>query len=224
MSRLYLPAAVLLLASLLTTPAGAYAAVVGCGESLPAPVATLIEVQSDTPLYGFSNSGSFYRSNFNGRPAKLISRHDFADLSGLTLSRNGRFLAYSGSLKLSYEDSMDRHDVEQLWLHDLKTGSGRLVLQIPAWSLAGTKAQFSPDGRWLATSVDPDSRHPSYKRHGLVLIDTKNDEIRYVGYPPGLRLSDSIFSDVAWAETGAQLLFYMRSGDEWTYFTYAPAS
>lgn len=200
------------------------ASVTGCGAPPRKTNIERFDVRTTTALYGFSESGSFYRAEFNGTKSKRLAAHTFDGSVHFTRSADGRLLAYSGSLKRGYRENLGNHTTDQLWLYDLATGRNELVLESPAWSLAGVKASFSPDARWLATTVDPDSRHPKFKRHGLVLIDTQSGRRKHLGYPPGTDKANGVFSDAVWQKTGGNVLFTVGTARKRRYFSVNPAS
>lgn len=193
-----------------------------CDEGSGRPATASFDVHSRTPLYGFSDSGSFYLTDFNGSDVRLLSKHAFESSIEYTRSADGRLLAYTGGLKIGYERSLANHRVDQTWLYDLATHKHALVLESPAWSLAGVKSSFSPDSKWLATTVDPDRRHPAFKRLGLVLVSTATWKFKHLGYPPGIDPLTVDYSSVSWRADGQLALFYVRDSGGEGYFELDP--
>ena len=219
-----LRAAFFLACAVLGAPAdSAFASTSSCGSKTTEPAPTQFNVDAGESLYGFSTNGNLYRSDFNGVAPQLLAKHQFGSEVNFIRSPDKRWIAYSGSLGLTYEASHNNLKADQLWLYDTKTDSKRLILERTAWSLIGVKAGFSPDSKWLATTSDLDSRHPSDKTPGIFVIDVLTGKRVHLGYPRGITPGKDVYSGIEWSRDGIRLLLHIiEQGSKRSYYSINP--
>lgn len=176
----------------------------------------LAAMRSKTPLYGVEMSGRLVKVDLTSGKTTILSDHGFYSALTLRASADGRWLSYSGVLKIG--------DKTQYWLYDRRSNSERLVYEHPAWG--GGIPAFSPDSRYLAISASYDSRWHSTSRAGMFVFDTATSRVISVKLPTRIPVRDA-WAAIDWSQDGKTLLIMMRamsSRSDFSYFGFDPAS
>ena len=172
-----------------------------CGAD-PAKAVATVPISSlgiTKPIYAFDKSGKFFKVDVPTDEWVVISDHRFLWKPSVVVSKDRRWISYSGNLKT------EAHT--QYWLYDTKTGRDRLYLQHPAWG--GSIPRIAPDSTYLAVYANFDRRWPGESGVGLYLVDMETANAKFLGIPS--RIPAKIgWASIDWSKDANSLLVMMR--------------
>lgn len=188
----------------------------GGAQSASERKVSLSSMRSGTLLYLMEDSGRLVTLNLRTGKSTVLSDHGFDTKPTLRPSGDGRWLSYSGVLRVA--------DKTQYWLYDRHKQSDKLIYEHPAWG--GGIPRFSPNSRFLAISAGFDSRWPNASRAGIYLLDTATMRLQAVPVP-ALNANRTAWTSASWSSDGKELLILVRNEsakEGFDYFSYRLAT
>ena len=157
-------------------------------------------IKSDKTIY-IVKDGKIFERRFNGEQMTLLADHEFGRVSDFELSRDGRFILYSGS-----------YGGASHYVYDTKT---REDYRLPTKGFAFIR--FSPDGErlaWVAgTTVEP--------AETFEIMNLRDHSLISVPYPEEARtLHDYRMTEPRWRPDGKALYLATHAFPTGAYFRY----
>jgi hypothetical protein len=158
-------------------------------------------IKSDKTIY-VAEDGKIFERQFNGETMTQLADHGFGRISDFELSRDGRFILYSGS----------HAGVSDYYVYDTKT---REDYRLPTNGYASIR--FSPDGErlaWVAgTTVEP--------AETFEIMNLMDHSLISVAYPEEARtLHDYRTTEPRWSLDGKEVYLATLAYPTGAYFRY----